>query len=49
MLVEREAARLRELGVVEVESEIVEGPAVNALTGAVEPYRPDILVIGARG
>ena len=48
-LVQQAARRLRELGIAEVETEIVEGPAVNVIIGAAETYRPDILVIGARG
>jgi nucleotide-binding universal stress UspA family protein len=49
LLVEHAAGRLREMGVSEVMTEIVEGPAVNVIIGAAENYQPDILIIGARG
>lgn len=49
MLVDREAVRLREIGVIGVEAEIVEEPAVNVIIGAAESCQPDILVIRARG
>lgn len=48
-LVQQAANRLKELGISEVMTEIVPGPAVNVIIGAVETHRPDILVVGARG
>jgi len=48
-LVEDAAGRLHDMGIVEVETEIIEGPAINALLGAAETRKPDIIVIGARG
>ncbi len=48
-LMEETASRLKELGVAEVESVVIAGPAVNVITGAAESYQPDMLVIGARG
>jgi len=32
-----------------VETEVIEGPAVNAIIGVAETRKPDIIVIGARG
>ena len=48
-LVEDTAGRLQDMGVVEVETEVIEGPAVNAILGVAETRKPDIIVIGARG
>ena len=48
-LVEDAAGRLHDMGIVEVETEIIEGPAINALLGVAETRKPDIIVIGARG
>jgi nucleotide-binding universal stress UspA family protein len=43
------ATRLHELGVTDVDTEILEGPAVNAILSMVETRKPDLLVMGARG
>jgi nucleotide-binding universal stress UspA family protein len=48
-LVEDAACRLNEMGVVGVETEVIEGPAANVVLGIAETRKPDILVIGARG
>jgi nucleotide-binding universal stress UspA family protein len=48
-LVRQAANRLKELGISEVETVVVPGPAVNVIIGAVETHHPDILVVGARG
>jgi nucleotide-binding universal stress UspA family protein len=49
LLVDGLASSLREMGVLVVEGEVIAGPAVNVIIGAVETHRPDILVLGARG
>jgi len=41
--------RLHELGVTDVDTEILEGPAVSAILSVVETRKPDLLVMGARG
>lgn len=41
--------RLRELGVAEVETEVVEGPAADAILNVAEVRKPDLIVVGARG
>lgn len=43
------ARRLRELGVAEVETEVVEGPAADAILNVAEVRKPDLIVVGARG
>ena len=48
-LVEATAGRLHDMGVAEVQTEVVEGPAANAVLGVAETRKPDIIVIGARG
>jgi nucleotide-binding universal stress UspA family protein len=48
-LIEDTAGRLHDMGLVEVETEIIEGPAANAILGVAETRKPDILVLGARG
>lgn len=48
-LVEDTAGRLHDMGVAEVETEVIEGPAVNAILGVAETRKPDIIVMGARG
>ena len=48
-LVEDTASRLHDMGVVEVVTEVIEGPAANAIIGVAETRKPDIIVIGARG
>jgi nucleotide-binding universal stress UspA family protein len=48
-LVEDTAGRLRDMGVSEVESEVIEGPAANAILGVAETHKPNLIVIGARG
>jgi nucleotide-binding universal stress UspA family protein len=48
-LAEDTAGRLHEIGVVGVETEVIEGPAANVVLGVAETRKPDILVIGARG
>jgi nucleotide-binding universal stress UspA family protein len=48
-LVSELAVRLHEMGIVSVDTEVVEGPANNVILGVAETRRPDLLVIGARG
>lgn len=48
-LVEDAAGRLHDMGVSEVESEVIEGPAANAILGVAETRKPGLIVIGARG
>jgi nucleotide-binding universal stress UspA family protein len=48
-LVEDVAKRLREMGVAEVETDVIEGPASEVILAVVETRAPDLLVIGARG
>ncbi|NLG74116.1 MAG: universal stress protein [Chloroflexi bacterium] len=48
-LAEEAAGRLREMGIEDVESIVVKGPAINVITGTAESYKPDMVIIGARG
>lgn len=48
-LVEGVAARLRELGVTNVDTDILEGPASGAILRVAETRKPDLIVLGARG
>jgi nucleotide-binding universal stress UspA family protein len=48
-LAEDTASRLHDMGIAEVETEVIEGPAANAILGVAETRKPDIIVIGARG
>jgi nucleotide-binding universal stress UspA family protein len=48
-LVRGTAARLRELGVAEVCTDVMAGPADEVILHLAEIYGPDLLVIGARG
>ena len=48
-LVANEANRMREKLVEDVETSLVEGPAVGAILNAVEIRKPDLVVIGGRG
>jgi nucleotide-binding universal stress UspA family protein len=41
--------RLRELGVAEIEAEVIEGPAVEVILSVITTRAPDLLVVGARG
>ena len=43
------AGHLHDMGIVDVATEVIEGPAINALLGVAETRKPDIIVIGARG
>ncbi len=43
------AKRLRELGVAEVETEVIEGPAADVILNVAEVRKPDLIVVGARG
>jgi nucleotide-binding universal stress UspA family protein len=43
------ANRLHELGVTDVDTEILEGPAVSTILNMAEARKPDLLVMGARG
>lgn len=49
ILVEEAARRLSEMGIEDVETIVVKGPAINVITGTAESCKPDMLVIGARG
>jgi nucleotide-binding universal stress UspA family protein len=48
-LLEDVAGRLQEMGVAEVESIALEGPAVNVILGVAETCQADLIVVGARG
>lgn len=48
-VVQNAARRLKEMGVEETSTEIIEGPAANVILGVAETRRPDLLVLGARG
>lgn len=48
-LVEKAAKRLNELGLEEVDTDIVEGPAANVILGVAESSAADLIVLGARG
>jgi nucleotide-binding universal stress UspA family protein len=43
------ATRLRQMGVKDVETEFVEGPAIDVILGVADTRRPDLLVMGGRG
>ena len=43
------AVRLHEMGIGTVDTEVIEGPAINVILGVAETRRPDLLVMGARG
>jgi nucleotide-binding universal stress UspA family protein len=47
--VERAAARLREMGVSELETDLLEGPAGDAILRVAETRRPHLIVLGVRG
>lgn len=48
-LVDDVAKRLHEMGATDVEKEVIEGPAANAILSVAETRKPDLLVMGARG
>ena len=48
-VVDKVAAMLREMGVAEVKTEVLEGPAANVILGVAETRRPGMIVLGARG
>lgn len=48
-LVENVAIRLRELGVAEIETEVVEDSPANAILRMAETRKPGLIVMGARG
>ncbi len=48
-LVDSVAARLLELGVAHVNTDILEGPAADAILRVAETRNPDLIVLGARG
>jgi len=48
-LVRRTAERLRNHGVQEVQTEIVQGQPVHVILGVAETIKPDVIVMGARG
>lgn len=48
-VVEHAAARLRELGLSAVDTEVGEGPAGTVILAFAETRKPDLIVIGARG
>jgi nucleotide-binding universal stress UspA family protein len=43
------ALRFHNLGIALVDTEVVEGPAINVILGMADTRRPDMIVIGARG
>lgn len=48
-LVANVAKHLREMGIANVDTDVVEGPAANVILGTAESRKPDLIVIGARG
>jgi nucleotide-binding universal stress UspA family protein len=48
-LVNNVTRRLQEMGVTEVDADIVEGPAAHVILGIAETRHIDLIVIGARG
>lgn len=48
-LLEDISKRLREMGVHEVETDFIEGPAVDVILSVAETRNADLIVIGARG
>ena len=48
-LVADAARRLREMGIQNVDTEAMEGPAANVILGVAETRKPDLIVMGARG
>jgi nucleotide-binding universal stress UspA family protein len=48
-LVTNVAKHLREVGVSDVDTEILEGPVVRAILNTAKSRKPDLLVLGARG
>ena len=48
-LVANIAKHLREMGIADVDTDVVEGPAANVILGAAESRKADLIVIGARG
>ena len=43
------ANRLYEMGVTEVDTEVIEGPVSSAILSVAESSKPDLLIMGARG
>ncbi|MDW8327566.1 MAG: universal stress protein [Anaerolineales bacterium] len=43
------AKRLREMGVADVVTEFIEGPAADVILNVAETRKPDLIVVGARG
>lgn len=43
------ALHLSAMGIAEVATEVVEGPAPNVILGIAETLKPDLIVVGARG
>jgi nucleotide-binding universal stress UspA family protein len=48
-LVAELALRFHDMGIAVVDTEVVEGPAVNVILGLADTRRPDVIVVGARG
>lgn len=48
-LAERAAERLRNLGIPEVETEVVSGQPTSVILGVAETIKPDLIILGARG
>lgn len=48
-LVEDVSKRLRELGVKDVETDLIEGPATDVILNVIETRNPDVVVVGSRG
>jgi nucleotide-binding universal stress UspA family protein len=48
-LTDQIASQLRNMGVADVETDVIEGPAVDVILGASEDHQADLIVIGARG
>ena len=48
-LTERTAERLRNLGVAQVETEVISGQPTSVILGVAETVKPDMIILGARG
>jgi nucleotide-binding universal stress UspA family protein len=49
MLVQEAANRLRDTGVLEINTDVIVGPPANVILGLAETRKPDLIVIGSRG
>ena len=49
VLTEKAAERMRNLGVFEVETEVISGQPTSVILGVAETIKPDLIILGARG